>query len=377
MNARSVFSHLWMISAATVITLLLGEVAIRTLLPQELSVWSLTPEGLIVHRPSSRAWSPRFGRAFRFNAMGMRDVEHTVEKPDGRYRVLLLGDSFTEGFQVDPEDMVARRLEQTLAPRVGMEVEVLNAGVSGWGTDHELFYVMQNGRDLEPDLIVYALTLYTDIGDNLAMQFHYVEAGALRERPIVSEGGGEGIETKLKELLAAHSQLFQFVRSGLRSDDDAVAAQALESQFVDVFLRAAPERLAFGRAYTASLFQKAADVSEELGVPSAIVMIPMAMQLSQDEYTAFLEANDLDPGAAARDWPQTSLRRDIDEATGKRLPIIDLLPPFQAAAQGSSRNLFTSVDEHWNARGQALAAEVIAAELDRLGLLPKPRSKPR
>src|SRR6476619_3711696 len=58
------------------------------------------------HRPGARG---RFGKAeYVINSRGLRDVEHEPEAAPGETRVLLLGDSFTEGFSVSLEDGVAR-----------------------------------------------------------------------------------------------------------------------------------------------------------------------------------------------------------------------------------------------------------------------------
>ena len=53
-------------------------------------------------------------------------------------------------------------------------IEVINAGVSGWGTDDELRYLTEYGLKYQPDLVVVAMTLHNDISDNLRQDWHRV-----------------------------------------------------------------------------------------------------------------------------------------------------------------------------------------------------------
>jgi len=49
-----------------------------------------------------------------FNSKGLRDVEHFYKKRDGIYRVLVLGDSYTEGVDVELVDTFPKKLEKLL-----------------------------------------------------------------------------------------------------------------------------------------------------------------------------------------------------------------------------------------------------------------------
>jgi lysophospholipase L1-like esterase len=103
----------------------------------------------VVHR----AVDDDFDVSFRANSLGFNDVEHALEKQPGRFRLLLLGDSFVEGHQVAPEKNVARRLEQ-LAARDGRALEVIGMGISGYGQSHELATYEVVGRPFYADEVV-------------------------------------------------------------------------------------------------------------------------------------------------------------------------------------------------------------------------------
>jgi len=67
--------------------------------------------------------------------------------------------------------------------RTGRLVEVVNASVSGWGTDDELKCLTSHGMQWRPDLVLVAMTLHNDVSDNLRERFHAVRNGALVEKP--------------------------------------------------------------------------------------------------------------------------------------------------------------------------------------------------
>src|SRR3977135_495231 len=66
------------------------------------------------------------------NSHGHRDVEVTLKKPPGVFRILVLGDSFTVGANVRQEEAYPKALEKRLKSIYGSGIQVINAGVGGW-----------------------------------------------------------------------------------------------------------------------------------------------------------------------------------------------------------------------------------------------------
>jgi hypothetical protein len=92
---------------------------------------------------------------FQFNELHFRDPEPSPRRP-GITRIVLLGDSFTEGQGVKEEDTTARVLERMLNAG-GERFEVRNCGRRGHDFP-KLAKAFERVRELyQPDLLVYAM----------------------------------------------------------------------------------------------------------------------------------------------------------------------------------------------------------------------------
>ena len=99
------------------------------------------------------------GHKLTINSLGMRGREHSVVKPRGTKRILVLGSSFTWGFGVADDEVFSELLEDKLANFGHARYEVLNTGVSGWGTDQALLFLADEGFQYAPDLVVLSFNL--------------------------------------------------------------------------------------------------------------------------------------------------------------------------------------------------------------------------
>ena len=123
------------------------------------------------HKPGAEGLYSNEGEAYiRINRSGLRDREHTLEKPVGTFRIALLGDSYTEAMQVPTEETYGARLERELSDcssLAGRQVEAMNFGVSGFSTAQELLVLRHKASPYDPDLVLLALYTENDIRGNL------------------------------------------------------------------------------------------------------------------------------------------------------------------------------------------------------------------
>ncbi len=121
-------------------------------------------------RPGASTWEVDEGVArIRINSHGYRDRERSVNKPQGVYRVAVLGDSITESSQVDIDETFSYLAEEELNRRQCCgkpKVEVLNFGIGGYGTGQELILLRERVWKFNPDMIVLQFFAGNDMYNN-------------------------------------------------------------------------------------------------------------------------------------------------------------------------------------------------------------------
>ncbi len=236
------------------------------------------PFGLRINEPNARYRhrSADVSVSFRINGQGMRaDRDFAYSKPAGVKRIVSLGDSFTIGYEVEAEETFSSVLESALRAQ-GENVEVLNAGVSGYSTAEEFLYLERELFRYEPDLVL--VSFYgNDLVDNTRTGLFRLEGDRLVEAAQVYVPAG-----RLGDFLNTN-WLFSFLSE--RSDSFAlikeVATLALKRRMVDENL----EQLKVGpaddeaiqseqRRLTAAIFERIYAATRQRGIPLVIQSIP-------------------------------------------------------------------------------------------------------
>src|SRR5262245_11615500 len=156
-RARAHLLNLSLVAAGLVASGLLFELGVRIFDPQPASMYRFSHDTYYEPVPGARfVYRTReFVVPVEYNEFGMRDVPRRIEKPAGGVRVALMGDSFVEALQVPLDSTMARRLEAELARRIpDRPVEVLNFGVSGFGTAAEAVRYRALASRFHPDVVM-------------------------------------------------------------------------------------------------------------------------------------------------------------------------------------------------------------------------------
>jgi hypothetical protein len=131
-------------------------------------------------RPNFQFWHTNRGGNWKFvtNRQGFRSYEDFhLEKPPGIFRVIALGDSTTEGFEVRQSYTYAAVLERYLRKN-GIKAEVFNTGISGFGTSEELIYLENEGIKYHPDAVVLGFS-GNDFDDNVRSDLFRIAGNTL------------------------------------------------------------------------------------------------------------------------------------------------------------------------------------------------------
>ncbi len=388
---RGLVQNLVLLAAASLLAAAGAEWFLRTWLPQAGFVYRLDSRSHYALRPGTRKLyrnsEANGGRRVLF--VVNRDGFRGDELRDGPGpRVIVYGDSFVEADYTPLPETFAKRLEARLTAALGRRAEVVNAGVNGYGPDQALRRFEDEAGRLRPAAAVLVVYAGNDFGDVLRNRLYRLEGGRL------VEGGGfladslwwqfEDAERRtpfhllrgLRRLRNAHRR--GGASSPVRQAHETYVARSLEmcdAEYQQVVVRG--ERAVedvFRDHYDADVaLQPGSPAAEHkqglleavLGrwreaaaaarVPLLVVVVPPAI----DACDAF----DVKVDRAAHPGydPSRLSRIAADAARGQGLPVLELYPPFRA--EGANGLYQRHDDDHWNARGQDLAARLAVERL--------------
>ncbi len=134
-------------------------------------------------RANSEYWQTSVDGSWKHvtNNRGFRDTRNfAYEKPAGTVRVLSLGDSHTQGYEVRQDATFSAVIERYLV-RHGRAAEVINAGVSGYSNAEALALLENEGIKYKPDAVVVGFS-GNDFDDNLKAGLFALEGDRLVEK---------------------------------------------------------------------------------------------------------------------------------------------------------------------------------------------------
>lgn len=103
--------------------------------------------------------SPEFQIEITTNSDGLRDIDHTINKPDNVYRIIALGDSFTFGWGVNLNDTWWKVLEDKLNSEKSSryKYEIINLGVFMYTYDQQFLRLKDKGLNYQPDMVIQGI----------------------------------------------------------------------------------------------------------------------------------------------------------------------------------------------------------------------------
>lgn len=363
-------------------------------------------------RPGMEGWYRKEGEAFvRINSDGLRDREHVKLKPSDTLRIAVLGDSYTEAFQVAFEDSFCAVLERKLRECAfdRRNIEVINFGVSGYGTTQELVTLRQNVWQYEPDIVLLAVTTSNDISENvralkkvgeipyfiwrdgkLAEDNSFQQTKTFRWRSSALNRFGRWFRDHLRVIQAinhAHHALKAYSAT-LRAKRASVAASPQSSPRdqpqagasvspdgvavadelgVDNVVYREPGDAVWQDAWrtTEGLIAMMRDEVQSKGAKFFVVTLSNGIQVwpYHEGREAFLQH----VGAKDIFYPDQRIRDFCDR---EKIPIVTLAPALQRYAEQNRAFLHGFGPNvgggHWNVLGNRVAAELTAEELCKL-----------
>jgi hypothetical protein len=366
-RGRKILLSFILLGISGILALGVAEVAVRFLMPQPTGITHQDRYGLALHYPGISRYLPLYKTEVSFNSAGMRDREHTIEKPAGTFRILVMGDSFMEAVQVPFESSFPSLLEAGLLGKSSRKIEVINAGVSGWGTDDALRYLTMYGLRYQPDLVLITMTLHNDISDNLRQDWHRLEGDTLATQARAPMPWFAYQKVRLKAFLSTRFQLYQLWRRVRHGKEIRQGGRQLASHVVQLFSTPSPEKITKGVELTDLLLHQVKRETEAAGGRMAVVFLPLKYQLSDSVWTDFVKSSELPADSLDIGKPQALIKPVIDTLG---VPLVDLLPSFRQWVADTSAPLYLEWDGHWNEAGHRLAATATVDGLIAAGAVP-------
>ncbi len=379
----------------TCIALALLEIVVRLVMPAPLDLMRLnqvveSERGKFARYDSLLGWDGRTNveadfqwidtnHHVRQNRFGYRGPAYETARTDKR-RLLVLGDSFVWGFGVEEDDIFTSRLER----ESGYAVEVINAGVSGYGTDQEYLLWREKASRWQPDDVLLVVTPYTDIVDNLfprrygypKPQFVWTQAGELELTNVPVPKTSDFADDKQIEVdieaptglsrLLAHSHLakmlvnagsrFPGIRGALESSGLMPSRLPGYDWEYPLYLAEPPEQVQQAWAITFALLDQMADDVAARGARLSVAIVPTIVQVYPELWEQFRTTHGAGKNARLdREQPN----RQVNGWCQRRgVRVIDLLPALTTAGETDSY-LYFPYNLHWTPDGHAIVAETL------------------
>lgn len=375
---KRLLARLALLAGASALALGTLELAIRMLplFPINAMGVVMRPDAILDHslRPGSvgRMVSAEYDAQYTINAYGMRDDELPVPGVPGsapRGGILLLGDSFMEGYGVNRGEILADRLEQMTG------VPVHNAGVKSYSPLLHYLYLRHRGLALRPDTVL----LFFDLSDPANDEYYArrlerdPEGLPLSIRP--RRAGGISLTGPVAQWFERHSALFCYARHTLQKylpagrEDVGYAGAALDLEPLWPGRDAFPDT-AYARGWDRSFeFLRAIrDLLAERGIAFRVVLYPYGHQVSADAWPEGRLAHNFPPGVSSRRPEEYVLRR----AAADSIPVASIWDAFRNHPEPGA--LYFPRDGHWTPAGHDVAARAVQSIL--AGAPGEPKSPP-
>ncbi|WP_169829482.1 SGNH/GDSL hydrolase family protein [Desulfatibacillum aliphaticivorans] len=265
---------------------------------------------------------PEFNFPLKTNSMGIRDKDHAAAKPSGTKRIIVLGDSFTEGQGAIFKESWPKVLEQSLNTDGEASVEVIMGGVAGSDPFYCRRLLEERLMQFNPDLVILALNSF-DVTDVMA------RGG---EERFLADDRVQYKKTSAWEPLFAKSRLGRLLAMRVFACDWLLLSPREH-------MKANEE----ARKNIAELVKEMELSGGKNGFQLVVVLQPHLQELKTGRYNQGLN----------------SLGQQI---TGEKIPVCDVLPCMKKhldAAGTPPESLYWEKDFHPNAKGYALFADCI------------------
>ncbi len=327
--------YVCMILISIVAVLVLGEIVVRAIAPQSIipRFVESAPYGIrkVLGNVNAQHITPEYRYTYTSNSMGFRgSSEYSLRADKNVYRIVIQGDSVTLGHGVGDRETYSYFLEEKFS-LIGLKVEVLNLGVSGFGTAEEIIQYENVAINYSPDLVILGYFQNDDMNNHVSQLYGLSDGELIR----ISSSFQPGLYMRDRiykipfySFLSQKSHLFTFIRT----QASALIINSLKEQNFSGIERKTNE----------GATEQASELTRRL--------------LQKYAHTVTSSGSDL----IILDITDKNMRTDfpVDVDFGNRVKTIATKPTF-SENQNETERLFYEVDAHPTVAGHQLIAQVL------------------
>ncbi|MEA5499300.1 alginate O-acetyltransferase AlgX-related protein [Limnoraphis robusta] len=326
------------------------------------------------------------------NQFGFNDQDYPLEREPGKFRMLVVSDSFN--WAGGKEGNYTALLENKFTEYYRQsQVEVINTGYPGTHTGEQLEMLKKFGLQYNPDLVVLGFFVGND----------FIDADPNRKRIIVND---IYIDIDKREELVilgypmiGQSRLWLFIQQKYKIFQEAAKSkQVLQPTerliassspqnlninptppvekspgilSLEAFLEVEKHRLSFCRKddlaegkrdkninYILNSVSEMNQILKDQNIQFIVAIYPDEFQVNPKLFNQVIEEFELNPNKYQINCMQDILKQHLE---AQNIPYIDFLDRFKTEQQ--KQHLYLLQEPHWNSAGNQLAAEILFENL--------------
>jgi len=360
MKKKELLQNLAILLISLLLVFLLLEGMVRIASPRTLALFEPDPVVGQIHVPNKQRTISgiEYTHKIKINSHGFNDREYPYEKPAGTFRIIVLGDSFTEGFQVPLEETFHEVLEKKLNQGGDGNYEVISLGMSAFGTGQEYLMLKNYGLRYEPDLVIVLMNEGdVETNSNKLHKYPHIPYFSLENGELVLNPFEPFERSALRKFLGENSQLAHFVFERIKR---ATLTESTSIPYTAYTYSDYDSKWDEAWEITKLLIIAIDEESKSNDAGFLLVKIVNRVQLNPSEFEEGLKKySDTEGFNWDLEKPEKILRNFTKENS---ILYLELLPGFKEKYTKPTDFHYT-YDAHWNKQGHALAAELIYEKL--------------
>jgi len=307
---------------------------------------------------------------YQINSLGYRDIEHSITKPKNIKRIMMFGDSFLAGHQVDFENILSRQLSKNLEHIYNKKYEIFNFGLIGNQPSTELLTLENLALKYSPDYVIICffqndpmdLSEKLENGETIKEIWHHILSDTNELILVKPDIEKKSLRRKINSFLRENTFIYNWqkekinnLKNNLRKNHDLFLK--LKS-FDKLFLKELPEEIEKNWTLTLKIYEKILQISKENNFKIIILNIPSANMFDKQKLKSYI--NKFEETKNSEIEPHNAHIRLEKFCREKN---IDYVYPFEIFSKYKTEDLYFINDGHLTEKGHKILAKILSDKI--------------